>query len=110
MTWALLLQREKGEDDRVEGVNWGRRTTNPSNGCVETTAARFDLSKLNMSPSQSEPVSQFLEASKKAAGDEVALETLYFNDAKALVVSKGADGETKVEDNVRRPLGMSTNP
>ncbi len=83
LAWVLLLQRERGEDDRVEQFSWGRRTS----GGVEV-ATRVYLSKLDMDLgiAKSEPVSTFLEAfDKQTQGQAVSTssDTIFFNEGKS---------------------------
>ncbi|KAK3320382.1 hypothetical protein B0T19DRAFT_465102 [Cercophora scortea] len=81
LAWAILLQRERSEDDRLECFAWGRRMGDASESCT-----LFKMSALDpdLSRGQSKPVSACLRAVKKLTPDHTRLprvETLFFNDS-----------------------------
>lgn len=63
LAWALLLQRDRGDDNPVEQFTWGVRSL----GGTETIS-RFSLPAvgLALSRTSSEPVSAFLETARRS--------------------------------------------
>ncbi|KAK3680825.1 putative AM-toxin synthetase [Podospora appendiculata] len=84
LAWAVLLQRERSEDGRVESFVWRRRMEDASESCQ-----LFKMSALDpdLSRGQSKPVSACLKAVKKLTPDHTRLpryETLFFSDNPSL--------------------------
>ncbi|KAL0471191.1 non-ribosomal peptide synthetase [Neurospora intermedia] len=81
LAWLSLLQRERGEDDRVENFNWGRRTADGAE-----TSSQFSVKAVLRSEglNQTASVKNVLEALKKVTGQDETEEnrTLFFNDGK----------------------------
>lgn len=84
LAWLLLLQREGGEDDRVEAFNWGRTSANGA----EETSSQFSVKSVFGSEglNQAASVKSVLAAISKltTTGQDTTEEkrTLFFNDGK----------------------------
>jgi hypothetical protein len=94
LAWALLLQRDRAQDTRVDHLTWGYR----SGGGTET-AERFSLSAagLELSRAKTDTVSAFLEAVKESTKSAVSSQaaSLFFNDEpQALAPQKGGSDPT----------------
>ncbi|KAK4234191.1 Nonribosomal peptide synthetase 4 [Achaetomium macrosporum] len=80
LSWALLLQRDRGEDSKVDQFTWGCKAV----GGAETTE-RLSLSALGLGLSRTgtDTVSTCLEKVKESTGGlcpQQQLESLFFND------------------------------
>ncbi|WPJ65065.1 hypothetical protein SMAC4_09348 [Sordaria macrospora] len=90
LAWLLLLQREGGEDDKVEAFNWGRRSATDDDGTETSSQFSVKLVLGSEGLDQMASVKCVLEAiSSKVTGQEVAVTeekkketTLFFNDGK----------------------------
>ncbi|KAK3396835.1 hypothetical protein B0T20DRAFT_500273 [Sordaria brevicollis] len=81
LAWLLLLQREGGEDDRVESFNWGRRSNEDESSSHFSVKSVFGAEGLEQTAS----VKTVLEAVSKVtegASDAEDSRMLFFNDAK----------------------------
>jgi hypothetical protein len=93
LAWALLLQRERGEDNKVDQFAWGCKVV----GGAETTE-RLSLSALGLGLGRSaiDTVSTWLEKVQEATGGlcpQQQLESLFFNDEpEGLLSQKEAPG------------------
>lgn len=95
LAWALLLQRQRGDDNRVEHFTWGHRSL----GGTETPL-RFSLSALGLelNRTKKDPVSTCL-ASIKSATTNIArpgVLYLFFNDELDAPLSSQKDASPNV--------------
>ncbi|KAJ4410241.1 hypothetical protein N0V85_003999 [Neurospora sp. IMI 360204] len=82
LAWLLLLQREGGEDDRVESFNWGRRS---ADGAETSTQFSVKSALGSEGLDQTASVKRVLEALRQVTPDVNEGEerkTLFFNDGK----------------------------
>ncbi|KAK0719022.1 hypothetical protein B0T21DRAFT_295973 [Apiosordaria backusii] len=81
LAWGALLQRQRGDDDRVEQFAWGHKSQSSPE-----TSIRFSLKALGLelTRSRSESVSTFLQAVKTSTENiaRPGLLYLFFNDEK----------------------------
>ncbi|KAK4678789.1 NRPS protein [Podospora pseudoanserina] len=82
LAWGALLQRQRGDDDRVEQFSWGHK----SQSSPSEISTRFSLKALGLelTRSRSESVSTFLQAVKTSTENiaRPGLLYLFFNDEK----------------------------
>ncbi|KAL2127370.1 hypothetical protein VTI74DRAFT_10836 [Chaetomium olivicolor] len=87
LAWALLLQRERGDESPVDHFMWGWRTIQG-----EETTKHFSLSAagLALSRTRNESVSEFLEAVKKSTACVLPPhpESLFFNEESNGLISQ----------------------
>ncbi|KAK5657192.1 hypothetical protein OQA88_3250 [Cercophora sp. LCS_1] len=91
LAWILLLQRERGEDDRVEQVAWGRRGADDREAASPVYLSKLDL---GFGSAQSEPVATFLGALAKIPESQAgssSSDTLFFDDGQASSQKKGSE-------------------
>jgi hypothetical protein len=94
LAWALLLQRDRADDNRVDHLTWGYRSA-----AGTETAERFSLSAagLELSRAKTDTVSAFLEAMKESTKSAVSSQaaSLFFNDEpQMLAPQKGGSDPT----------------
>ena len=94
LAWALLLQRDRADDNRADHLTWGYRSASGTE-----TAERFSLSAagLELSRAKADTVSAFLEAVKQSTKSAVSSQaaSLFFNDEpQALAPQKGESDPT----------------
>ncbi|KAK3315673.1 hypothetical protein B0H66DRAFT_642846 [Apodospora peruviana] len=87
LAWGLLLQREKiPDDDRVDLITWGRRTT--TNGPETTTPLRLSAFDIEFSHARTEPVSVYRDAITKPTDDgSRPCKTVFFVDGTTSLAS-----------------------
>lgn len=83
----VLEQRGRSDDDRIEQASWGRRT---AGGAGAASEFLLSVSGLQLSRTQSEPISEILNALSRSTQTGVASDqckTFYFNEGKVTRLS-----------------------
>lgn len=109
LAWLLLLQREGGEDDRVESFNWGRRSSE------DETSTQFSVKSVfgAQGVEQTASVKSVLEALQKVTQDVSDAEdsrTLFFNDAKEVPEKINEQGWETAQRPVSALTSLTQNP
>lgn len=104
LAWALLLQRERGEDNPVDQFTWGQRSVDGTE-----TAARLSLSSIGVELSRvkGDSISTFLDAIQNTSTciPTPEAESLFFNDDSATPASP-----QKGESGLEQPVGSWERP